>query len=223
MVLRRPGLVDYTESFELMKQFTEQRRQDCLDELWLLQHPAVFTQGRAGKAEHLLSVGDIPVVQADRGGQVTYHGPGQLVVYLMIDIKRLGIGVRDLVDKIEQSLVHTLAAFGIVSAPRPDAPGVYVGDKKIASLGLRIRQGRSFHGLALNIDNDLSPFNRINPCGYAGMAMTSVEQQLAGQDSKDLYRRVEQRLAADLVASFGYQQTQLLASLPSTNTLREDK
>jgi lipoyl(octanoyl) transferase len=222
IVLRRPGLVDYSESFELMKQFTEQRHQQCLDELWLLQHPPVFTQGRAGKAEHLLAVGDIPVVQADRGGQVTYHGPGQLVVYLMIDIKRLGIGVRDLVDKIEQSLVSTLASFGIDSAPRPDAPGVYVGEKKIASLGLRIRQGRSFHGLALNIDNDLTPFNRINPCGYAGMAMTNVEQQLAGQDNDDLYPRVEQRLADHLVAQFGYQHRQLIDSLPSSDAVKKD-
>src|SRR5690606_9983018 len=136
----------------------------------------VFTQGQAGKAEHLLFPGDIPVVQVDRGGQVTYHGPGQLVAYLLLDVRRKGLGVRELVRRIEQSLVALLAESGVSAAPRADAPGVYVGAAKIASLGLRIRRGCSFHGLALNLDMDLQPFSRINPCGYAGMAMTQLRE-----------------------------------------------
>ena len=140
---------------------------------------AVFTQGQAGKAEHLLVPGDIPVVQTDRGGQVTYHGPGQLVAYLLLDVRRLGFGVRELVSRIEQTLIDLLASYGVQASAKPDAPGVYVDGAKIASLGLRIRNGRSFHGLALNVDMDLAPFRRINPCGYAGLAMTQL-RDLAG-------------------------------------------
>jgi lipoyl(octanoyl) transferase len=157
-----------------MQSFTQDRTEQDDDELWLLQHSPVFTQGQAGKPEHLLAPGDIPVVKVDRGGQVTYHGPGQLIAYMLFDIKRMGIGSRELVNRIEQIIIDLLAQFQIDAFARPDAPGVYVGEAKIASLGLRIRKGCSFHGLSLNIDMDLSPFQRINPCGYAGMAMTQM-------------------------------------------------
>lgn len=157
---------------------TESRDANSADELWFLQHFPVFTQGQAGKAEHILMAGDIPVIQTDRGGQVTYHGPGQLVVYLLVDIKRKGWGPRQLVAAIERAIVACLHDIGISSAPRKDAPGVYVGSKKIASLGLRIRNGCSFHGLSLNINMNLQPFQRINPCGYAGMEMTQLMDEL---------------------------------------------
>ncbi len=174
VLIRELGLQEYTRVYDDMLAFTAARDEQTSDELWFLQHERVFTQGQAGKAEHVLMPGDIPVVQSDRGGQVTYHGPGQLVVYLMVDIKRLGWGPRGLVSAIERAIVATLKAWQIDSAPREDAPGVYVGERKIASLGLRIKHGRSFHGLALNIDMDLEPFQRINPCGYAGMQMTQM-------------------------------------------------
>lgn len=157
-----------------MRDFTDTRSADTEDELWLLQHPRVFTQGQAGKAEHVLAAGDIPVVQADRGGQVTYHGPGQWVVYLLIDLRRRSYGVRDLVNLIERSLVQVLAEWNIDAAARRDAPGVYVSGDKIASLGLRVRRGCSYHGLALNVDMDLEPFLRINPCGHEGLKVTSM-------------------------------------------------
>jgi lipoyl(octanoyl) transferase len=183
------GLLDYHQTHEKMLHFTQNRTEDTPDEIWLLQHHRVFTQGQAGLPEHILFAGDIPVVQSDRGGQVTYHGPGQLVVYLMVDIKRKGWGPRELVSSIENAIVATLKEYNIDSAPKLDAPGVYVSyetdgmksDAKIASLGLRIKQGRSFHGLAINIDMDMEPFQRINPCGYAGMAMTQMATELAGQ------------------------------------------
>ncbi|WP_439102117.1 lipoyl(octanoyl) transferase LipB [Congregibacter sp.] len=164
-----------------MRSFTDARSKETPDELWLLQHPRVFTQGLAGRAEHLLAPGDIPVVPVDRGGQVTYHGPGQWVVYLLVDLRRRHLGVRALVDLIEQSIVATLARFGIVSAPDPKAPGVYVNGQKIASLGLRVRRGCSYHGLSLNGDMDLEPFKRINPCGYEGLEVTSL-RTLLGDD-----------------------------------------
>lgn len=178
------GLQDYHQTHEEMLHFTKSRNEDSTDEIWLLQHHRVFTQGQAGKPEHVLFAGDIPVVQSDRGGQVTYHGPGQLVVYLMIDIKRKNWGPRQLVSAIEDAIVATLKEYDIDSAPKKDAPGVYVGEAKIASLGLRIKQGRSFHGLALNIDMDMEPFQRINPCGYAGMAMTQMATELPSQEVK---------------------------------------
>jgi lipoyl(octanoyl) transferase len=181
MKVRWLGLVPYEESFEAMKAFTDSRDRDTEDEMWILQHAPVFTQGQAGKAEHVLAPGDIPVVQVDRGGQVTYHGPGQWVVYLLVDIRRRNFGVRDLVDIIEQSIVRLLATLDIASEPRSDAPGVYVNGEKIASLGLRVRKGCSYHGLALNVDMDLEPFSRINPCGYEGLQVTSIRQCL-GRD-----------------------------------------
>ena len=175
---RLPGAADYLATFEAMKQFTDSRTGSTPDELWLLQHPRVFTQGQAGKAEHVLAPGDIPVIQVDRGGQVTYHGPGQWVLYLLVDLRRRNLGVRQLVTLIEESLVELLAAYGIAAAPRADAPGVYVNGDKIASLGLRVRRGCSYHGLALNVDLDLEPFQRINPCGHEGLRVTSMAEQL---------------------------------------------
>ncbi|TVP91598.1 MAG: lipoyl(octanoyl) transferase LipB [Pseudomonadaceae bacterium] len=178
VLVRDLGVVDYLPTLEAMRKLTAERDVDTPDEIWLLQHPQVFTQGQAGKAEHVLAAGDIPIVQVERGGQVTYHGPGQLVAYLLLDIRRRGLGVRELVSLMEQALVALLADYGISAAPRPDAPGVYVGAAKIASLGLRIRRGCSFHGLALNVDMDLEPFRRINPCGYAGLQMTQMRDLL---------------------------------------------
>jgi lipoyl(octanoyl) transferase len=175
---RLPGAADYLATFESMKQFTDSRTGAPADELWLLQHPRVFTQGQAGKAEHVLAPGDIPVIQVDRGGQVTYHGTGQWVLYLLVDLRRRNLGVRQLVTLIEESLVELLAAYGIAAAPRADAPGVYVNGAKIASLGLRVRRGCSYHGLALNVDMDLEPFQRINPCGHQGLRVTSMAEQL---------------------------------------------
>lgn len=168
------GLQPYEAVWHAMQEFTDQRDENTEDQLWVLQHEPVFTQGQAGKAEHILSPGDIPVVPVDRGGQVTYHGPGQLVIYVMIDIKRLGIGARELVSRIEQAIVSMLALYGVDAAPKKDAPGVYVGEDKIASLGLRIRHGRSFHGLSLNVDMNLEPFDRINPCGYKNLKMIQL-------------------------------------------------
>lgn len=206
LAVRELGLVEYSVAWQAMQRFTNERVADTVDEIWLLQHPRVFTQGQAGKPEHLLLPGDIPVVQADRGGQVTYHGPGQLVCYLMLDVRRLGIGVRELVSRIEFSLIDLLASYGIQALAKPDAPGVYVGGAKIASLGLRIRNGRSFHGLALNVDMDLEPFGRINPCGYAGMSMT----QLADVAAEPIaFADVSARLREQLVKHLGYAQQTL--------------
>lgn len=181
LVERRLGLVEYAPTLAQMQSLTAARGPDNDDELWLLQHPPVFTQGVSGKAEHVLTPGDIPVVQVDRGGQVTYHGPGQWVLYLLLDLRRRGLGVRALVDRIELAIIDTLAAYDIDAAPRPKAPGVYVGGAKIASLGLRVRRGCSYHGLALNVDMDLEPFGRINPCGYSGLEVTSMAALLGDQ------------------------------------------
>ncbi len=172
--VRQFGRRPYAEVFSEMQNFTESRHEGSDDELWVTEHEPVFTQGQAGKAEHVLFPGDIPVLQTDRGGQVTYHGPGQLVVYLMLDIRRAGITPRALVTAIEQALVACLAGYGISATPRKDAPGVYVDQMKIASLGLRIRRGRSYHGLSFNIDMDLEPFSRINPCGMQGLKVTQL-------------------------------------------------
>jgi len=174
LVIRQLNTMDYSQVWQAMKDFTDNRDNATADELWLVEHPAVFTQGQAGKAEHLLVPGDIEVVKVDRGGQVTYHGPGQLVVYVMINLRRKKIGVRQLVTLIENSIVSALTDYDIAAYPKADAPGVYVDEKKIASLGLRVRKGCSFHGLAMNVNMDLSPFLRINPCGYAGLEMVQT-------------------------------------------------
>ncbi|EOU2463659.1 lipoyl(octanoyl) transferase LipB [Vibrio navarrensis] len=202
LVVKRLGRQDYSPVWQAMHQFTDQRSEETLDEVWLVEHNPVFTQGQAGKAEHLLNTGDIPVVQSDRGGQVTYHGPGQLVVYFLINLRRKKLGVRDLVTTIENLVINTLKAYNIDSAARPDAPGVYVDGKKICSLGLRIRKGCSFHGLALNVNMDLSPFLRINPCGYQGMEMIQVSE-LGGPNE---LVTIEQQLIKELVNLLGYEQ-----------------
>jgi len=197
-VLRRElGLVAYEPTLQAMQDFTDARSPEDPDQLWLLQHPRVFTQGQAGKPEHVLAPGDIPVIQVDRGGQVTYHGPGQWVLYLMLDLRRRGWGVRDLVDTIESSIVLLLAEYGINAVPRPEAPGVYVGAAKIASLGLRVRRGCSYHGLSLNVDMDLEPFGRINPCGHRGLEVTSMARLLPGAVDLDAVGRRLLALVAD--------------------------
>jgi len=174
ILIRHLGLADYRETFDAMRRFTETRDATTADEIWLLQHPPVFTQGMNGKPEHLLDAGDTPVIQVDRGGQVTYHGPGQLVVYLLLDLRRRNLGVRQLVSLIEQAVIDLLQNYGISAERRSDAPGVYVAGDKIAALGLRVRRNGSYHGLSLNVDMDLTPFARINPCGYAEMGVTSL-------------------------------------------------
>ncbi len=174
LIVRHLGIRPYLDTWQAMQAFTDRRDVDTPDEIWLLQHEAVYTQGQAGKAEHLLHPTEIPVVQSDRGGQITYHGPGQLIAYLLLDVRRKGLGVRQLVTAMEQAVIGVLAQANIQAAAKADAPGVYVNGAKIASLGLRIRRGCSFHGLALNVDLDLTPFTHINPCGYAGLAMTST-------------------------------------------------
>lgn len=201
LLVRCLGRQDYTPVWQAMHQFTDQRDSTTRDEVWLVEHNPVFTQGQAGKAEHLINTGDIPIVQSDRGGQVTYHGPGQLVAYFLIDLRRKRLGVRELVTHIENLVIHTLQHYHINSAARPDAPGVYVQNKKICSLGLRIRKGCSFHGLALNIQMDLSPFLRINPCGYAGMEMVQVSD-FSGPIEKE---QVEKILIQKLVTLLDYE------------------
>ncbi len=185
---RRPGLQDYQSTWEAMRAFTRARDATTPDALWLLEHPPVFTLGQAGRPEHLLNPGAIPVIQTDRGGQVTYHGPGQLIAYLLFDLRRAGIGVKRLVHILEQSVIELLAARGIAAAARADAPGVYVDGAKIASLGLRVRQGCSYHGLALNVAMDLEPFRRINPCGYPGLTVTQMTDLVSGVSIEDAGR-----------------------------------
>lgn len=174
ILVKNLGRSDYCETWRAMQDFTNARDQDTADELWITEHAPVFTQGLNGRAEHLLAPGGIPVVQIDRGGQVTYHGPGQLVLYCLLDITRLGLGVKGLVALIETSVIDLLQGYHITAQGRPGAPGVYVGAAKIAALGLRIRKGCCYHGLSLNVDMDLEPFTRINPCGYQGLAVTQL-------------------------------------------------
>jgi len=187
--------VDYLPTWQAMQRFTDTRGADVDDELWLLQHPPVFTLGMAADPSHVLAAGDIPVVRTDRGGQVTYHGPGQLVLYALLDLRRNGLGVRDLVMRLEQAVIELVGAHGVHAEGRRDAPGVYVGGRKLASVGMRIRRGASYHGLALNVDMDLSPFARINPCGMAGMQVT----QLADLGVPGNVDEVGERLAEWLV------------------------
>ncbi|MCG6266390.1 lipoyl(octanoyl) transferase LipB [Vibrio furnissii] len=210
LVVRRLGRQDYHPVWQAMHDFTDQRDDTTRDEVWLVEHNPVFTQGQAGKAEHLLNTGDIPVVQSDRGGQVTYHGPGQIVTYFLINLRRKKLGVRELVTDIENLVINTLNAYNIDAAARPDAPGVYVEGKKICSLGLRIRKGCSFHGLALNVNMDLSPFLRINPCGYQGMEMVQVSDLGGPARIED----VEQQLIKELVSLFGYEEVEFSTEAP---------
>jgi len=183
LIVRHLGIQNFSDIWQQMRDFTDARTQDTADELWLLEHPSVFTLGQAGKPEHILAAGDIPVVKTDRGGQVTYHSLGQLVGYCLFDIKRLNIGVRELVERIEDVLVDVLKQYHIDAWANREAHGVYVGSKKIASLGLRIRKGCSYHGFSLNVDMDLEPYQRINPCGYAGLEMTQVSDLSTYQPS----------------------------------------
>ncbi|MEZ8258896.1 lipoyl(octanoyl) transferase LipB [Vibrio cyclitrophicus] len=208
LIVKKLGRQDYEPVWKAMHKFTDERTEEDVDQIWLVEHNPVFTQGQAGKAEHVLNAGDIPVIQSDRGGQVTYHGPGQLVAYFLINIRRKKFGVRDLVTHIENLVINTLKAYNIDSSARPDAPGVYVDGKKICSLGLRIRRGCSFHGLALNVDMDLSPFLRINPCGYQGMEMAQISQ-LGGPSELE---NVEQQLIQELVELLGYDQVDIQAT-----------
>ena len=199
VIVRDLGRTAYEPVFADMRAFTDARAADSTDEIWLTEHDPVFTQGQAGKAEHLLMPGDIPVVQSDRGGQVTYHGPGQITGYLMFDLRRLGVSVRGLVSNIEAAMIDTLAGYGIVAAARADAPGVYVNGAKIGSLGLRVRRGCSYHGLALNVNMDLEPFSRINPCGLTDTRVIQIVD-LGGPGDLD---RVRGDLLASLAAAFG--------------------
>lgn len=172
--IRHLGRVDYRQTWQCMQELTDVRTAQSADELWFLEHPPVFTLGLAGRPEHLLAPGDIPVVRTDRGGQVTFHGPGQLVVYTLLDLRRAGLGVRDLVTALEQSVIRYAAQLGVTAVAWREAPGVYVQGRKLASIGIRIRRGASYHGLALNVNMDLEPFQRINPCGHAGLEMTQL-------------------------------------------------
>ena len=190
ILIRWLGREDYEPLWRRMQAFTNERDAGTDDELWFTEHPPVFTLGVNAAREHLLAPGDIPVVQIDRGGQVTYHGPGQLMVYPLVDLRRRGLGVRALVSALEQSVVDLLAAHEVAAEALPDAPGVYVGEKKIASVGLRIRRGASFHGMALNVDVDLEPFSRINPCGYANLELTDLKRVGAGADPDEVSKRL---------------------------------
>jgi len=175
LLVKRLGRVDYAPTFQAMQDFTANRQPDTPDELWIVEHPPVYTLGQAGKPEHILRDIGIPIVKIDRGGQVTYHGPGQVVIYLLLDLPRLKIKVRELVTAIEQAVIDLLAAHGVTAERRAGAPGVYVGEAKVAALGLRIRNGCSYHGVSLNVDMDLSPFTAINPCGYAGLEVVQTK------------------------------------------------
>lgn len=209
LIIRQLGQRAYEPTWQAMQDYTDTRDEFSADEIWLVEHDPVFTQGQAGKEEHLLMPGDIPVVKVDRGGQVTYHGPGQQVMYVLFNLRRLKIGVRELVTWLEECVVSTLADYGVNAYAKPDAPGVYVDDKKIASLGLRVRRGCSFHGLALNVNMDLAPFLRINPCGYAGMAMVQ-SSDLAGpktieQAQKGLIKHIVEKLnVTDVKQKLGF-------------------
>jgi lipoyl(octanoyl) transferase len=205
LIVKHLGLQPYAGTWQAMQDYTNRRDAASEDQIWLLEHPPVFTLGQAGKPEHLLDPGDIPVVRTDRGGQVTYHGPGQLVAYLLLDIRRAGLGIRQLVSLIEEATIALLAERGVTAAARKDAPGVYVAGAKIASIGLRVRHGRSFHGLSLNVAMDLEPFNRINPCGYPGLAVTQLKDLGIDEDlphlGEDLSRHLTQSLGYTLAFS----------------------
>ncbi|WP_395683881.1 lipoyl(octanoyl) transferase LipB [Dokdonella sp.] len=214
VLVRRLGRQPYEPVWRAMQAFTDARGPETPDELWILEHDPVFTLGQAGKWEHVLLPGDIPVVPVDRGGQVTYHGPGQIVAYPLFDLRRMKIGVRELVTRIEQAIIDTLDTWNIVAARRDGAPGVYVGDAKVAALGLRVRRGCSFHGLAFNVAMDLEPFHRINPCGYQGLAVTQV-LDLGGPGS---LAAVEAILIGELARQFGLDATPAAAEFPRVPT-----
>ncbi|MEQ1663435.1 MAG: lipoyl(octanoyl) transferase LipB [Thiobacillus sp.] len=199
VIVRALGRVDYLPTWQAMQAFTAQRTADTPDELWLLEHPPVYTQGQAGKPEHLIAATDIPVVPIDRGGQITYHGPGQIVAYVLVDLRRRGYGIRELVTRLEQAVIDLLASHRIIATRQPGAPGVYVDGAKIAALGLRVKHGCTYHGLALNVDMDLTPFAAINPCGYPGLAVTQC-RDLGFASPTDA---VAQQLAESIVRALG--------------------
>ncbi len=195
MIVRQLGQQPYEHVWEAMKQFTASRDDNTPDEIWLLEHPPVYTQGQAGKAEHVLNHAlNIPIVQSDRGGQVTYHGPGQLVVYVLFDLKRLGIGIRTLVCQLEQALIDVLKTYKIMAERRTGAPGVYVTEKKIASIGLRVKKACTYHGIALNVDMDLKPFLNINPCGYQALQMTQIKDFCPSVQIEQVQQRLVETL-----------------------------
>jgi lipoyl(octanoyl) transferase len=194
VVVRHLGQVEYEPAWRAMQAYTAQRTAETPDEIWLLQHPPVYTQGQAGKAEHLIACTDIPVVPIDRGGQITYHGPGQIVAYVLVDLRRRGYGIRELVTRLEQAVIDVLAAVGVSAERQAGAPGVYVDGAKIAALGLRVKQGCTYHGLALNVDMDLRPFAAINPCGYAGMRVTQCRDLGVDESLPALVQAVERAL-----------------------------
>jgi lipoyl(octanoyl) transferase len=198
VVIKRLGLVEYTPTWRNMQSFTDRRDEQTMDEIWFLQHPPVYTLGLNGSPEHLLAPADIPVINIDRGGQVTYHGPGQLVVYPLINLRNQQLGVRELVSALEQSVIDLVADYGIEAKPRADAPGVYVDGRKLASLGLRIRRGCSYHGLAFNIDMDLEPFSRINPCGFEDLEVTQLKDLGGPGDLEQVARELEPHLLKHL-------------------------
>ncbi len=210
LIIRRLGRQPYQAALDAMRAFTDRRDESTADEFWLLEHEPVFTLGQAGKPEHVLAAGNIPVLRVERGGQVTYHGPGQIVGYPLINLRRLGLGVRELVNRIEQAIIATLEHWNIVAVRRAGAPGVYVADAKVGALGLRIRRGCSFHGLALNVAMDLEPFGRINPCGYQGLRVTQM-LDLGGSGS---LAAVEDVLVDELSRQFGFTPQPGAAELP---------
>lgn len=197
-VIHSLGLVEYQPTWDAMKQFTAERTAHTRDEIWLVQHPPVYTQGMAGKPEHLLHSTNIPVVKIDRGGQITYHGPGQIVAYMLLDMRRWKINVRQLVRLMEQAVIDLLAEFGVAAHGREDAPGVYVGDAKIAALGLKIKNGCCYHGLSFNVDMDITPFTNINPCGYAGLRVTQACEQGVTYSINELQAHLAQNLVHGL-------------------------
>ena len=194
MQFHRLGVVEFVPTLESMKAFTATRTSETEDEIWLLQHPPVYTQGLSGKAEHVLDAGDIPIINIDRGGQVTYHGPGQWVAYILYDLRRAGMNVRELVARLEMAVINLLADHGIAARGDPAARGVYVQGRKIAAIGLKVSRGRSYHGLSLNVDMDLAPFSGINPCGYEGLEVTSVARELGVNQALDTFDLGEQLL-----------------------------
>ena len=211
LIIRQLGQQAYEPCWQLMQAFTSARTSSTADEFWLLEHDAVFTQGQAGKPEHILQQTTIPIVKADRGGQVTYHGPGQLILYLLLDLRRLKINVRELVTHMEQAIIDLLAEYQINAYAKCDAPGVYVSEAKIASLGLRVRKGCTFHGLALNVDLDLAPFSMINPCGYQGLTMV----RSADLNGPQTVHEAAPRLAELLARRLAYQHIDYTHELPS--------
>lgn len=212
LLVRHLGRRAYEPVWAAMREFTDTRDASTPDELWLVEHDPVFTQGLAGKPEHLINPGHIPVVQTDRGGQVTYHGPGQVVLYPLLDLERLGVGVRCLVDRLEQAVIDVLAGFDVAGQRREGAPGVFVGEAKIASIGLKVRRGRTYHGLAFNVDMDLTPFSYINPCGFAGLAMTQAVDHIEGAGWDDIAKHVVKAFCRLM----GYHRNDIQTSIPET-------